>query len=216
MRQAFGDCLFDRDRRELIHGSAIVHCGPKLLALLELLIDAAPRAVTKQDIHTAIWPGTFVTDATLTSLVAEVRTAIGDDAKTPRLVRTIHGYGYAFIGAIADVSQLRKPAGAPGIFRIFLGDREIALGPGENIIGRSPDAAVFVDDGGVSRHHARITIDGHGAVLEDLQSKNGTMLDSERIQETVRLTDGALIVVGATALRFRIVATSTSTETISR
>jgi DNA-binding winged helix-turn-helix (wHTH) protein len=214
MRQAFGECIFDRDRRELVRRGAIVHCGPKLLALLEALIDAAPRAVPKEEIHKAIWPDTFVTDATLTSLVAELRTAIGDEAKTPRLVRTIHGYGYAFIGAVAAIASGRA-ASTAGMFHVVLGDRNIALGAGENIVGRSPDAAVFVDDAGVSRHHARITIDGRVATLDDLGSKNGTILDGEKIERPTALADGALIVVGATALRFRVFSASTSTETIS-
>ena len=87
MRQAFGDCLFDRDRRELTHSGEAVHCGPKLLALLELLLDAAPRVLTKDEIHKALWPDTFISDATLTSLVAELRAAIGDAARAPRLIR---------------------------------------------------------------------------------------------------------------------------------
>jgi DNA-binding winged helix-turn-helix (wHTH) protein len=216
MRQTFGDCLFDRDRRELVRGGSIVHGGPKLFALLEVLIDAAPRAVTKEEIHKAIWPETFVTDATLTSLLAELRTAIGDDAKTPRLVRTIHGYGYAFIGDISEDRPPRKAAAGFTAFRLIVGERDIALATGDNIIGRASDVAVFVDDGGVSRQHARITVDDRGAVLEDLGSKNGTMLDGKRIDRRTPLADGALIVVGATALRFRVFTTSVSTETISR
>jgi DNA-binding winged helix-turn-helix (wHTH) protein len=215
MVQAFGECVFDRERRELARGGTLMHCGPKLLALLELLLDAAPRAVTKAEIHRAIWPGTFVTDATLTSLVAELRTAIGDDAKTPRLVRTLHAYGYAFIGEIRDPRPQPKQSTDLSLFRIAVGERDIALAPGENIIGRAPDAKVFVDDGGVSRHHARITVDGQSATLEDLESKNGTILDGQPIRQPTRLASGSLIIVGATALRFRILTTSTTTETIS-
>ena len=215
MRQSFGDCVFDRDRRELNRRDTIVHCAPKLLALLELLLDAAPRAVTKAEIHERIWPGTFVSNATLTSLLAELRTAIGDDARPPRLIRTIHGYGYAFIGGIQNASPLRTSFDDGSIFRVFAGEREIALAPGENIVGRSADAAVFVDDGGVSRQHARITVDARGATLEDLESKNGTILDGRPVQGPTPLADGSLIVVGATALRFSIVTTSRSTETMS-
>ena len=215
MRQAFGECVLDRDRRELARRGSTVHCGPKLLALLEALLDAAPRAVTKEEIHKTIWPDTFVTDATLTSLVAELRTAIGDDAKTPRLVKTIHGYGYAFIGGIVQVGSVVAPSTSSGRFRVIAGERDIALAAGENIIGRSPDVAVFVDDVGVSRHHARITIDERGAAIEDLGSKNGTILDGARVERRTPLNDGALIVVGATALRFRIFSASTSTVTVS-
>jgi len=214
MSQRFGDCVLDRDRRELVRAGLIVHCGPKLLALLELLLDAAPRAVTKDEIHKEIWPGTFVSDATLTSLLAELRTAIGDDAKAPRLVRTIHGYGYAFIGEISDLQPARPPL-THSMFRIVIGERDIALARGENIVGRAPDAAVFVDDSGVSRHHACITVADGSATIEDLKSKNGTMLDGQLIGQPMPLTHGSLIVVGATALRFRILTTSTTTETIS-
>jgi DNA-binding winged helix-turn-helix (wHTH) protein len=216
MRQAFGDCVFDRDRRELTRAGSIIHGAPKLLALLELLLDAAPRAVTKQEIHKAIWPDTFVAEATLTSLIAELRTAIGDEARTPKLLRTIHGYGYAFAGEIADVQPLGQRPDAATTFRVILGGREIALGAGVHIIGRSPDAAIFVDDGGVSRHHARIKIEANGAVLEDLGSKNGTVLDGRTIDQPTPLVDGSLIVVGATALKFRTFAALTTTDTIAR
>jgi DNA-binding winged helix-turn-helix (wHTH) protein len=216
MRQAFGDCVFDRDRRELTRQGSIVHGTPKLLALLELLLDAAPRAVTKQEIHKAIWPETFVSDATLTSLIAELRAAIGDEARSPKLVRTIHGYGYTFVGDITDARPLdQRPDGAISC-RIILGERDIALAAGVHIIGRSPDAAVCVDDGGVSRHHARIRIDASGAVLEDLGSKNGTVLDGRTIDRPTPLVDGARIVVGATALKFRSLAPLTTTDTVAR
>jgi DNA-binding winged helix-turn-helix (wHTH) protein len=213
MPQAFGDCVLDRERRELTRHGAAVNASPKLLALLELLLDAAPRAVTKDEIHAAIWPKTFVAEATLTSLVAELRGAIGDDARTPRLVRTIHGYGYSFIGAVRDAQAASRPPDTQS-YRIIVGDREIALGHGTHIIGRSSDAAIFVDDAGVSRHHARIAIGGHGATLEDLGSKNGTMLDGRAVSGIAPLADGMMIVIGATALKFRIFASLTSTETI--
>src|SRR5439155_12986909 len=71
VRAGFGRCVFDRDRRELTRDGEIVHAGPKLLRLLELLLDNRSRALTKDEIHKSLWPDTFVSDATLTSLVAE-------------------------------------------------------------------------------------------------------------------------------------------------
>lgn len=217
MRLVFGDCMFDRERRELTRHASLVHAGPKLLRLLELLIDARPRALTKDEIHKSLWTGTFVSDATLTSLVAELRAAIDDDARTPRLVRTIHGYGYAFCGDVA--SEMPPASGerdSTRACRIIVGEREIALAHGEHILGRSNDAAVFVDDVGVSRHHARITLGEHGATLEDLGSKNGTMLNGQAIEGPTMLADGALIVLGATALKFRVFETSGSTATLTQ
>lgn len=216
MRLGFGDCVFDRDRRELTRDGAVVHAGPKLLRLLEVLLDARPRALTKDDIHKAIWPGTFVSDATLTSLVAELRAAIGDDARAPGLVRTIHGYGYVFCGDVVPAARpSRSERELVGWHRIILGEREIALPHGDHVLGRSKDAAVFVDDVGVSRQHARITIGDQGATLEDLGSKNGTMLNGQAIDARMPLADGAVIVLGATALKFRVFKAVGSTETLA-
>ena len=213
MALQFGECTFDRERRELRRGGSVVHAGPKLLRLLELLVDARPRALTKDEIHTSLWPDTFISDGTLTSLVAELREAIGDEARAPRLVKTIHGYGYVFCG---DVTPEARPVAGPApACRIIVGDREIALPPGEHVLGRSPDAAVFIDDAGISRHHARITVTSTGAILEDLGSKNGTMLNGDRVPGPTPLADGNAIVLGTTALKFRLLRTPGSTETLT-
>lgn len=216
MRLVFGRCTFDPGRRELVRDGSTVHAGPKVLRLLELLIDARPRALTKDDIHTSLWPATFVSDGTLTSLVAELRDAIGDDAKASRLVRTIHGYGYLFCGDILTEADGGTPRQGHAVCRIIAGDRDIGLPPGEHILGRATDAAVFVDDVGVSRHHARIVVGSEGATLEDLGSKNGTMLDGRLVEGRCTLTDGAAIVLGSTSLRFRTLSTEASTATVTR
>src|SRR5262245_35887205 len=217
MRLVFGDCVFDAERRQLTRAGSTVRTGPKLLALLELLLESRPRALTKSEIHEKLWPGTFVSDATLTGLVAELRSAIGDDARTPVLVRTIHGYGYSFSGEAAPETE-PPPAKHPDngrSYRVIFGDREVALPAGEHILGRSVEAAIFVDSVGVSRQHARITIGHDGARVEDLGSKNGTTVNGRLLEAPCPLFDGAVIVLGTTALKFRIFDTPKSTETIS-
>ena len=213
MALQFGDCTFDRERRELRRGGSVVHAGPKLLRLLELLVDARPRALPKKQMCTSVWPATFISEGPLTSLVAALREAIGDAARAPRLIKTIHGYGYVFCGDVAP--ETRPVAGPAAACRIIVGDREIALPPGEHVLGRSSDATVFIDDVGISRHHARITITAAGAVLEDLGSKNGTMLNGDRVPGPTPLADGAAIVLGTTALKFRVLRTAGSTETLT-
>ena len=216
MRLVFGDCIFDSERRQLTRSGAVVRTGPKLLALLELLLEARPRALTKSEIHEKLWPGTFVSDATLTSNVAELRAAIGDEARTPVLVRTIHGYGYSFCGEAAP--EMEPPEGRADFgrsYRVIFGDREVALSAGEHILGRSNEAAIFVDSVGVSRQHARITIGTDGARVEDLGSKNGTRVNGRLVRSPTALSDGAVIVLGTTALKFRIFDTPSSTETVS-
>ena len=67
-------------------------------------------------------------------------------------------------------------------------------------LGRSTGVAVFVDDSGVSRHHAHITIDDRGATLEDLGSKNGTILTAARFSRRRRSPTAPSSSLGATAL----------------
>ena len=109
MRVRFGDCLIDSETRQLVVRGEEVHLQPKAFQFLELLLTNRPKAVSKEAIHKHLWPGTFVSDGTVTSLLAEVREAIGDDAHESRFVRTVHRFGYAFSGAAQDASERRSP-----------------------------------------------------------------------------------------------------------
>jgi len=102
MRLRFGDCLFDSETRQLWRGAEPVHLAPREFRLLELLLERRPKAIAKEDLHRELWPDTHVSDASLTNLVARVREAIGDDARRPRLVRTVQRFGYAFSGSAEE------------------------------------------------------------------------------------------------------------------
>src|SRR5262249_53998223 len=111
MRAVFADCTFDGETRELFRGGRPVHLSPKAFRLLELLLESRPRALSKAEIHEKIWPEAFVSEATLASLVAEIREAIGEDGKDARHIRTVHGFGYSFAGEAAEAPRLAEPAG---------------------------------------------------------------------------------------------------------
>ena len=70
-------------------------------------------------------------------------------------------------------------------------------------IGREPDNSVCLRDRTVSRHHAKMRLEGERYWLVDLGSTNGTHVNGERISR-VELADGDLIQVGATSLRFGV------------
>ena len=63
--------------------------------------------------------------------------------------------------------------------------RRFHLAPGEHLVGSSAEAAVHVEEAGISRRHARIDVlaDG-GAVVRDLGSKNGTFVGGRQVRET--------------------------------
>jgi hypothetical protein len=145
-----------------------------------------------------------VSEANLPNLVAEMRSAVGDDTRTPRIIRTVRTFGYAFNASTTPVSAGASVAGEEPVYRLIWGDREIALGPGENLIGRAVESVLWVDDYAVSRRHARIVIDDSGAVLEDLGSKNGTLIRGRRISGTRRLADKDPIEIGPAHLIFRV------------
>ena len=71
-----------------------------------------------------------------------------------------------------------------------IGHRRYVLAPGVNTVGRDPASTVCINDASVSRHHARITISGAAATLEDLKSKNGTQVMGEPLTSPRVLKDG--------------------------
>jgi DNA-binding winged helix-turn-helix (wHTH) protein len=198
----FGDCELVRESRVLRRSGEPISLSPKAFQLLTVLLDERPRAFAKEKLHELLWPNTFVSDASLHNLIAELRAALGDDPRSPRFIRTLHRYGYAFDGPVIDTdSGDGSPEEAFG--SVFWGTNEIILVPGENLIGRSSDCRVSLGTSTVSRHHARILLDAGQAMLEDLGSKNGTHLNGSRIEGSVPLQDGDEIRVGAMELTYR-------------
>jgi DNA-binding winged helix-turn-helix (wHTH) protein len=216
MRVRFGECLLDSETRELHVRGEPVHLQPKAFQFLELLLQNRPKALSKDAIHEKLWPGTFVSDGTLTSLLAEVRDAVLDDARRSRFIRTVHRFGYAFCGEVQLVRDQASPvAGQRSACWLVRGRRRYALATGESILGRDPGAAVSIDDRSVSRRHARIVVEDEGATLEDLGSKNGTFIGEQKVGSPTPLSDGDRIRIGSVALTLRIFPVPDSTETAS-
>ena len=203
MKLRLGDMTFDAQARQLLRGRAEVHLSPKAFDLLAILVDERPRAVPKDELHQRLWPSTFVSEANLASLAAEIREALGDTARDPRFIRTAHRFGYAFCGEAVELSDAASsPEPATFCWLVKDGTR-LPLQPGENIIGRT-EGDIQIDSPTVSRRHARITISAGDAVLEDLGSKNGTFVRGEPLSAPAALTDGEEIRTGSVVLRFRM------------
>jgi FHA domain-containing protein len=195
VRVEFDGWLYDGEGRQLLRGNQPVHLSPKAFELLGLLLARRPAAVPKAELKDALWPKTFVEDANLPSLVAEVRTALRDDPRQPRFVRTVQRFGYAFCGT-------PPAAGAPAYCLIW-GSREIPLAKGETLLGRARELPGFIDSSSVSRRHARVVIAADGATIEDLDSKNGTFVGERRISTPTTLRDGDRLRLGTVRLVFK-------------
>lgn len=210
MRVTFSRFVFDSERRELLGDGGPIHLPPKAFQLLELLIAASPRALTKKELLDAVWPDTFVEESNLAGLVNDVRAALGDTPRNSTFVRTVHGYGYAFCGAASPVTD------PPSVGTVAFRGESFPLRDGPNVLGRDPAADIQIDDPTVSRRHARIVIAAGGAaVLEDLRSKNGTFLDGREISAPVELVEGSKITLGDAEIVFRRGVGSTTITRIS-
>jgi DNA-binding winged helix-turn-helix (wHTH) protein len=204
MRVRFGSFVLDSEARQLERGGHPVHLTPKALELLELLVERRPNAVSKAEIHDRLWPSTFVADVNLPVLIHDLREALEDGPHDPAFLRTVTRFGYAFCGTARPEPEAPEwAAQCPYEHRLIWGVREIALQPGDNLLGRTHDATIWVDHSSVSRRHALLRVSEDGATLEDCGSKNGTFLGADRVVEALPLKDGDRILLGSALLVFR-------------
>ena len=213
MKAAFGPFTLDSEARQLRRGQADLHLSPKAFDLLCLLIAHRPRVLEKSDLHAEIWPDTHVVDGSLNVLIVEIRRALGDDARAPRFIRTAHGVGYAFCGEAAEGADggRRAPLGC----WLAQGDKTIRLTEGENIVGRDPEWSVWLDSASVSRRHARIIVDSRrGRIsVEDLGSKNGTLVGGEPVDARRELSHGDTLTFGSVELTLHVWSAERASET---
>jgi len=208
----FGECMFDPEARELRRSDRRIELSARTVELLLALLEARPRALSRAELHDRLWPETYVSETSLPHLVAELRKALGDDPREPRYVRTIHRFGYAFCGEAREAGgrgEVRVMSGA----LLRHGGYEVALLEGENLIGRDPEAVVTVISDRASRRHARIVIGDGRSVLEDLGSKNGTLLNGQPVDGSMPLHDGDEILIGRQSFAYCAAPSADTTRT---
>lgn len=97
----------------LRRGGTEIRITPKALAVLQALVVQAGRVVTKDELFRRVWPDATVSDATLSSCILELRKALGDDARQPRYIETLHRRGFRFISSTTSSTAI-GPRDAPG------------------------------------------------------------------------------------------------------
>jgi DNA-binding winged helix-turn-helix (wHTH) protein len=213
VRIQFGPFTLDLETRQLTRAGREIHLEPKAFELLSVLVLERPKAVSKTDLQARLWPGTFVAEANLSNLVAEIRAALNDSARAPTFVRTAHRFGYAFCGDAVSLTD----SGDAAPTRLWCGleanGRRFPLPAGEHVIGRDADVAIRFDTSTVSRRHARVLVSADAALLEDCGSKNGTFRGSERVTSPMALADGDVIRIGSVRLTFHVSSPFGPTET---
>lgn len=129
-------------RGGLVSGDRQIRLTPKALALLSFLADRPGELVTKEELFAAVWPEVAVGDAALVTCIQELRKALGDDARRPRYIETLHRRGYRFIGKIPAAPPPARIIDAP---TLPLPDKpSIAVLPFDNM-SDDPDQEHFAD-----------------------------------------------------------------------
>ena len=95
---AFQEFTLDRADERVIGPDGPLHLGNKAWRVLNALIDAEGRLLTKDALFDRVWDGTIVSESALTSVIKELRRALKDDPKAPRFIESVYGRGYRFVG----------------------------------------------------------------------------------------------------------------------
>ena len=180
MGYRFGPFLYDPVSRGLLREGVETPLTHKSRELLLLFLHNPGRMLTHQEISDRVWPDVAITDDAVRFQVVELRKAFGPDGMA--FIRTFRREGYRWEAPVRAAA--RSPV-APHVleaeagrrtprYRLILDSREVKLLEGENVIGRDPDAVLWIDHASVSRRHARIVVAGDETSIEDLGSKNGT------------------------------------------
>ena len=106
---AFEDLELDLSQVELRRSGVRVPVEPQVFGVLAYLVKHRDRVVPKEELMDSVWGGRFVSETAVTSRIKQARQAIGDNGKAQRLIRTVHGRGYRFIGPARET----RPAPAP-------------------------------------------------------------------------------------------------------
>lgn len=154
----------------LTRGNQDIRVTPKALAVLCTLAERPGEVVTKDELFRAVWPDTAVTDGALTTCIQELRLALGDNARRPRYIETLHRRGFRFIAASSleraaavessDPSRHRPPLPTTGpivgrdaalselseaLARALDGARQVVFVTGEPGIGKTAVVDLFLE-----------------------------------------------------------------------
>ena len=226
MKVRFGSFVFDSGTRVLLEASGPrtpsrprtpvpglqpasrtphpVHLSPKAFDVLEILLARRPNVVNKDVLMQEIWGGKVVEEANLAIVIGEIRKAVGDDSKSPAIIVTVPRRGYRFAAEAQDVDAERaSPADQFVPCWLTWNEKTLPLREGENLVGRHPACAVWINASSVSRTHARIVARAGKVVIEDRGSRNGTFVDGRKIDAPHVLADGSTITFGSESTIFR-------------
>jgi len=101
MQYRVGDYVLDLRKFELRENDRLLPAEPQVLSLLILLVENRDRLVTKDELIATVWGGRAVSDSAISSRIKSARQLLRDDGEAQRLIRTVHGRGFRFVGEVS-------------------------------------------------------------------------------------------------------------------
>jgi DNA-binding winged helix-turn-helix (wHTH) protein/tetratricopeptide (TPR) repeat protein len=130
----FSPFRLDPTDQRLWRGDSPIHLRPKSFQVLRYLVQRPGRLVTTSQLLDTVWPEVAVSAETLTQVIAELRRALGDDARQPAFIQTVHRRGIRFIAGVQP-----SPSGDGIPARPVLGPR--AEHESRGLVGREAELA---------------------------------------------------------------------------
>ncbi len=129
MIYVFGDCQLDTSLYSLERAGQTIRLRPKVFKVCLYLLEHRDRVVSREELCAQVWPGQFISQATLEGVIRTVRQAVGDSGQTQVIIQTLHGYGYRFVAGVEErPSKCIGKEGPPGASAF--GEAELVASPG--------------------------------------------------------------------------------------
>jgi Tol biopolymer transport system component/DNA-binding winged helix-turn-helix (wHTH) protein len=98
-----GDWTVQAELNSLTRDEVVRHIEPKVMKVLLTLSAQQGRVVPKEELISAVWPDTFVSDDVLTRCISILRRITKDDPHTPHFIQTIPKVGYRLVAPVSEL-----------------------------------------------------------------------------------------------------------------
>ncbi len=138
----FSEFELDEERLELRRNGERVETEPLVFRLLAFFAQNPRKALSKEDLVSAIWDGRIISDAAISSQISAARRALGDSGKAQTMLKTLPRQGFLFD---VDVDRPDPGGDVRRNSELQLPDRpSIAVLPFLNLSG-DPEQTYFAD-----------------------------------------------------------------------
>ena len=109
----FGECEMDTNLYAVQRHGQSIRMRRKVFRICLYLLEHRDRVVSREELCAQVWPGQFISQATLEGVIRSVRQAVGDNGRTQGIVQTYHGYGYRFVASVEERTSPDLQGGMP-------------------------------------------------------------------------------------------------------